>query len=104
YVAYAPQLFDLHADPEETTDLAGDPRYRAQLAESERRLRRVLDHEAADALAPPRRPRGDDRARRRPALSRAAGRERAAPARGPRSRSGRRAREDAPGRAGARGR
>ena len=28
YVAYAPQLFDLAADPEETTDLAGDPRSR----------------------------------------------------------------------------
>ncbi len=29
YVAYPPQLFDLDADPEETIDLAGDPRYRA---------------------------------------------------------------------------
>jgi choline-sulfatase len=37
--------------PEETTDLAGDPRYRAQLDESERRLRAILDPEAVDARA-----------------------------------------------------
>jgi choline-sulfatase len=51
YVAYAPQLFDLAADPEETTDLAGDPRYRDQLREGERRLRAILDPEAVDARA-----------------------------------------------------
>jgi len=51
YVAYAPQLFDLATDPEETNDLASDPRYRAQLAESELRLRAVLDPEAVDARA-----------------------------------------------------
>jgi len=51
YVAYAPQLFDLAADPEETNDLAGDPQYRVQLAESERRLRAILDPEAVDARA-----------------------------------------------------
>jgi choline-sulfatase len=51
YVAYPPQLFDLDADPEETTDLAGDPRYRAEVAEGERRLRAVLDPEEVDARA-----------------------------------------------------
>jgi choline-sulfatase len=51
YVAYAPQLFDLVADPEETNDLAGDPRCRDTLAEGERRLRAILDPEAVDARA-----------------------------------------------------
>jgi len=51
YVAYVPQLFDLTSDPEETTDLAGDSRYRDVLLEGERRLRSVLDPEAVDARA-----------------------------------------------------
>jgi choline-sulfatase len=51
YVAYAPQLFDLAADPEELCDLAGDPRHRDVLAEGERRLRAILDPEAVDARA-----------------------------------------------------
>ena len=51
YVAYGPQLFDLEDDPEELTDLAGDPRYRSQVEEGERRLRAVLDPEAVDARA-----------------------------------------------------
>jgi choline-sulfatase len=51
YVAYAPQLFNLARDPEELRDLAGDPRYREQLAEGERRLRDVLDPENVDARA-----------------------------------------------------
>ena len=51
YVAYAPQLFDLEADPEETNDLAGDPRYGAELAEGERRLRAILDPAGVDARA-----------------------------------------------------
>ena len=51
YVAYGPQLFDLATDPEETTDLADDPRYRDVVREGERRLRAVLDPEAVDARA-----------------------------------------------------
>jgi choline-sulfatase len=51
YVAYRPQLFDLAADPEELTDLAGDPRCRETVAEGERRLRAILDPEAIDARA-----------------------------------------------------
>jgi choline-sulfatase len=51
YVAYAPQLFDLEADPEETNDLAGDPRYGAELAEGERRLCAILDPAGVDARA-----------------------------------------------------
>src|SRR5205823_720096 len=51
YVAYRPQLFDLDVDPEELTDLAGDPRHAAIVAEGERRLRAVLDPEAVDARA-----------------------------------------------------
>jgi len=51
YVAYRPQLFDLAQDPEELTDLAGDPRHAALVAEGERRLRAVLDPEAVDARA-----------------------------------------------------
>ena len=51
YVTYRPQLFDLDADPEELTDLAGDPRHRDTVAEGERRLRAILDPEAVDARA-----------------------------------------------------
>jgi choline-sulfatase len=51
YVAYAPQLFDLRADPEELTDLAGDPRCAGVLAEGERRLRARLDPLEVDARA-----------------------------------------------------
>jgi choline-sulfatase len=51
YVAYAPQLFDLAADPEETTDLAAEARYRDVVMEGERRLRAILDPEAVDARA-----------------------------------------------------
>jgi choline-sulfatase len=72
YVAYPPQLFDLEADAEELTDLAGDPRYAAVVAEAERRLRAVLDPEAVDARA---------KARQAELLARFAGRE-AALARG----------------------
>lgn len=61
YVYYAgmkPQLFDLGADPQETSDLADDPGYRGLLAQCEAELRRVVDPDAADALA-----KGDQRAR-----------------------------------------
>jgi choline-sulfatase len=51
YVTHRPQLFDLEADPEELNDVAGDPRHAAIVAESERRLRAVLDPEAVDARA-----------------------------------------------------
>jgi len=51
YVAYRPQLFDLETDPEELTDVAGEPRYAAIVAEGERRLRAVLDPDAVDARA-----------------------------------------------------
>lgn len=51
YVNAPPQLFDLHADPEELVDLSGDLRYAAALADCERRLRRILDPEAVDARA-----------------------------------------------------
>ncbi|HEX7272553.1 MAG TPA: sulfatase-like hydrolase/transferase [Casimicrobiaceae bacterium] len=51
YVAHRPQLFDLATDPEELTDLAGDPRYAETLAEGERLLRSELDPEATDARA-----------------------------------------------------
>ncbi|HET7598129.1 MAG TPA: sulfatase-like hydrolase/transferase [Burkholderiales bacterium] len=51
YVAYAPQLFDLERDPEELTDLAGDPAYAAMLAECRERLYRICDPAAVDARA-----------------------------------------------------
>jgi len=51
YVACPPQLFDLDADPEELTDLAGDARFAAVLAEGERLLRIELDPDEVDARA-----------------------------------------------------
>jgi len=71
-VRYPPQLFDLHADPEELVDLAGDPAHRGTLQRMQAELRRFLDPEEVDA-----------RAKRRQAqlLARAGGRE-AALARG----------------------
>jgi choline-sulfatase len=54
YVYYAgmpPQLFDLDADPQEARDLAAEPGYRGLLAQCEWELRRVVDPDAADALA-----------------------------------------------------
>jgi choline-sulfatase len=54
YVYYAgmmPQLFDLGSDPQETRDLAREPGYRGLVADCERALRRVVDPDAADALA-----------------------------------------------------
>jgi choline-sulfatase len=61
YVYYAglpPQLFDLGSDPQETRDLAREPGYRGLVEDCERELRRVVDPDAADALA-----KADQRAR-----------------------------------------
>ncbi len=61
YVYYAgmpPQLFDLDTDPQETRDLAPEPGYQGLVADCEAALRRVVDPDAADALA-----KADQRAR-----------------------------------------
>ena len=61
YVYYAgmpPQLFDLDADPQETRDLAEEPGWQGLVAACEAELRRVVDPDAADALA-----KADQRAR-----------------------------------------
>ena len=51
YVKYEPQLFDLEADPEELTDLAGDSAFAEVIKECEARLRTVCDPEEVDAKA-----------------------------------------------------
>ena len=51
YTGYAPQLFDLESDPFEATDLGTDPAYADVVEECERRLRAVVDPEAATAQA-----------------------------------------------------
>ena len=54
YVYYAgmpAQLFDLDADPQERRNLALAPGYAGLAADCEKELRRVVDPEAADALA-----------------------------------------------------
>lgn len=51
YVGYDAELFDLHADPGETTDLAGDPTHAGTVSGFEARLRGILDPEATDARA-----------------------------------------------------
>ena len=48
---YRPQLFDLQSDPEERTDLAGDPRQGATLAAMQAELRRFCDPGEVDARA-----------------------------------------------------
>ncbi len=58
YLNDPPQLFDLSADPQELTDLAGLPEHRGRLEDFEARLRSLLDPEAIDALA-----KADQRAR-----------------------------------------
>ena len=61
YVYYAgmpAQLFDLDADPQELRDLARESGHRGLLADCEAELRRVVDPDAADALA-----KADQRAR-----------------------------------------
>ncbi len=51
YVGMPPQLFDLEADPYETRDLGQDRGYAGLVADCEIALRKVVDPEAADALA-----------------------------------------------------
>lgn len=51
YVGFAPELFDLSADPEELHDLGGDPAYAHDLAMMEAELRKLVDPEAIDAQA-----------------------------------------------------
>lgn len=51
YVGYPPQLFDLHADPDEAHDLAADPAYASVLKDLESTLRDIVDPEAVDAAA-----------------------------------------------------
>jgi choline-sulfatase len=61
YVYYAglpPQLFDLDSDPQEARDLAREVGYRGLVEDCEKELRRVVDPDAADALA-----KADQRAR-----------------------------------------
>lgn len=49
YVGYAPELFDLEVDPDETRNLAGDPGHATVLAQLERQLRDMLDPDAVEA-------------------------------------------------------
>ena len=51
YVGYPPMLFDLNADPDETRDLAGDPKHADTLAACERELRGIVNPEAVDRQA-----------------------------------------------------
>ena len=51
YVGMPAQLFDLEADPYERRNLAQDAGYRGLVADCEAALRKVVDPEAADALA-----------------------------------------------------
>jgi len=50
-VKYEPQLFDLEADAEELTDLAGDPAFAEVIAACESKLRTICDPEEVDARA-----------------------------------------------------
>jgi choline-sulfatase len=51
YVKYPPQLFDLEADPDETRDLAAEPRCANMLRDCEAALRKLLSPEQVDARA-----------------------------------------------------
>ncbi len=51
YVGFQPELFDLEADPEEATDLAGQPEYSDRIRALERELRTICDPETEDARA-----------------------------------------------------
>jgi choline-sulfatase len=51
YVGYPPQLFDLEGDPEETNDLGSASTHADIRAQCETELRRIVDPEAANALA-----------------------------------------------------
>src|SRR5205814_2108862 len=51
YVGYAPELFDLDADPGEEHDLGAEPKLAAVVSGFEGRLRSILDPEAIDMRA-----------------------------------------------------
>ncbi|MDE2579382.1 MAG: sulfatase-like hydrolase/transferase [Hyphomicrobiales bacterium] len=51
YVGYAPELFDLESDPEETRNIAGDPEHAAIFRQLEAALREIVDPETEDARA-----------------------------------------------------
>ncbi len=51
YVGYEPELFDLEADPEELTSLAGDPDHQDIVRDYHAILRTIVDPEAADEAA-----------------------------------------------------
>jgi choline-sulfatase len=51
YTHEAPQLFNLTADPQELTDLAGSPEHQNVLHEYAQRMRTILDPEEVDARA-----------------------------------------------------
>ena len=51
YVGFAPELFDLQADPEETANLAQRPQFQSICHDLHRQLAGVCDPEATDALA-----------------------------------------------------
>lgn len=51
YAGFEPELFNLANDPEETTNLAGDPQYQSILAELDGALRAICDPDQMDALA-----------------------------------------------------
>lgn len=51
YVRFEPELFDLEADPEESTNLATRPEYAATVKELEAELRAIVDPELEDKRA-----------------------------------------------------
>ena len=51
YVGFSPELFDLEADPEESTNLSGRPEYAAKVKELDAMLRDIVDPEDADRRA-----------------------------------------------------
>ncbi|MEM9059375.1 MAG: sulfatase-like hydrolase/transferase [Pseudomonadota bacterium] len=51
YVGFEPELFDLAEDPEELSNLAGDPDYADILDDLSAELRGICDPEATDAMA-----------------------------------------------------
>ena len=51
YVGFEPELFDLAADPEETTNLARDSAFAPVVAEHEALLRDIVDPEEVDRRA-----------------------------------------------------
>jgi len=51
YVGFEPELFDLGTDPEETTDLSGNPDFADVRFRMEQALRRICDPEAVNAQA-----------------------------------------------------